>query len=200
MPIALVGANIVLRADRHNPSIVSKEWVAQKKIFEEEVREFAHLPVVSVLETENFRLTVDQERLQLVAKTPESSSVKALPQILSKYMAELPETPYKAIGFNYTYRADITSEGLKRLFLADDKRLGTIFSEDYAFGAIIKFRFQEFLVTVRMDPTGSNQATADFNFHFESGERETLAKKLFSHDETRAKSEETLGGLFDGKE
>ena len=111
---SLIGASIVVLAENHNPSIVSKDWLTQNKIIEEEILNFTHLPVVSITETNNFNLFIDPNKLQLTIKKISSENLKALPQIISEYLGKLPETPYTAIGFNYSYRLETEGKKNKR--------------------------------------------------------------------------------------
>lgn len=196
MRFELIRANIVVLAKNHNPSIVSKEWLAQNKIIEEQIISFTHLPVLSVIDTDNFKLVVDEDRLQLSIKKISPDNLKALPQIILKHINQLPETPYKAIGFNYFYRVGIGQENLKDVLLINDKRLMEIFSENYAFGGIIKFQFMDFMVTLTSHPTSNREITGEFNFHFEANNRDEIIKKLYEYPDTKKRAEEILGGLF----
>lgn len=196
MTLSLIGANIVLLAKNHNPSIVSKEWLTQNKIITEQILDFTHLPVISVIDTNNFNLMVDQDRLQLSLKKVDQKNLETLPQIISKYIDQLPETPYTTIGFNYSYRLENVQKKLKDVFLINDKRLTEIFSEDYAFGGIIKFVFGDFGVTFTTDQIEDKEIRGGFNFHFKSSKRGEIIKKLSKHSETKKRSEKILGELF----
>lgn len=196
MEFSLIGANIVVLAKSHNPSIVSKEWLTQNKIITEQILGFTHLPVVSVIDTNNFNLMVDQDRLQLSLKKVDQKNLETLPQIISKYINQLPETPYTAIGFNYNYRLENAQKKLKDVFLINDERLTEIFSEDYAFGGIIKFVSGDFVVIFKSTQTGDKEIRGDFNFHFKSSKRGEITKKLSEHSETKKRAEKILGGLF----
>ena len=124
---SLSGANVVILAKNHNPSIVSKEWLVQKKIIEEPVVSFVHTPAFSVVEADNFRLVVDPDRLQISVKNFDPKNIENLPKITDNYVNQLPETPYTAIGFNYSYRVATEKRDLKDIFLLMLKNL-----EDYS--------------------------------------------------------------------
>jgi len=96
-------ANIVILASNYNPSIVSKEWLYQKGIFTETVRNFVHTPVFALVESEGFGLVVDEERLQITVRKVTQDSLNASASIAEKFVSILPETPYKSIGLNYRY-------------------------------------------------------------------------------------------------
>jgi len=78
---SLIGASIVVLAKNHNPSIISKDWLIQNKIIEEEILNFTHLPIVSIIETNNINLFVDPNKLQL--------TIKKLAQKISKHYHRL---------------------------------------------------------------------------------------------------------------
>ncbi|MCK4475777.1 MAG: hypothetical protein KAU16_03540 [Methanophagales archaeon] len=193
---SLIEASIVVLAKNHNPSIVSKDWLTQNKIIEEEILNFTHLPVVSIIETNNFNLFVDPNKLQLTIKKISSENLKALPQIISEYLGKLPETPYTAIGFNYSYRLETEARKIKEVLLIDETRLIEIFSEDYTFGGIITFAFGDLTVKLIIKPINHKEIGGDFNFHFASNKKDEIIKKLFEHPDTKRKADEILGGLF----
>jgi hypothetical protein len=183
-------------ANKHNPAIASKDWLTQKNIIEEEITKFTHLPVVSLIETENFELVVDLDRLQLSIKKISPENLETLPQIIFKYMSKLPETPYTAIGFNYSYHIEIDQMKLKNLLLINDKKLTEIFTESYMFGILVKFQYKDFKVTLTLNPINGTKIKVDFNFHFESNKIESLLKNLYEHSQTKKTTEEILGGLY----
>jgi hypothetical protein len=199
MAFSLIEANIVVLAKNHNPSIVSKEWLIQNKIIDEQVLNFAHLPVVSVIETNNFNLIVDQNKLQLRIKKISPENLKALPQIILEYIGKLPETPYTAIGLNFSYHLEAKARKIKDILLIDDKRLIEHFSEDYTFGGIITFAFGDFIVKLTIQPINHKEIKVDFNFHFASNKKDKIIKKLFEYPDTKIKADEILGGLFNAE-
>jgi len=196
MEFPLIRANLVVLAKNHNPSIVSKEWLTRNKIIEEGITSFTHLPVVSVIDTNSFNLVVDPERLVLSVKEISSDNLTMLPKIISKYITQLPETTYTAMGFNYHYRVEIGQKKLKDVLLINDKRLVEIFSENYTFGGIITFHFNDFVVTLTFRPISNTEIRAEFNFHLKCNDRDEMTKKLLEHPETKKRAEELLGGLF----
>jgi len=69
----LVNINIVLIARNHNPAIPTKDWLLHKKIFDEKPLSFVNTPVLSLFESPKFNFSVDDNRLQLSAKKPDSN-------------------------------------------------------------------------------------------------------------------------------
>ena len=106
MEISLRVANIVILANTHNPSIISKEWLKEREVIEEAVVNFTHTPVFSIVETNNFLFIVNPDRLEISIKSTTTENMENLPRIVKKYINRLPETPYTAIGFNYIYHVN----------------------------------------------------------------------------------------------
>ena len=188
---------MIVLAKNHNPSIVSKEWLTRNKIIEEEITSFTHLPVVSVIDTNSFNLVVDPERLVLSVKKISYDNLTMLPKIISKYITQLPETTYTAIGFNYHYRFEISQKKLKDTLLVDTSKLKELIRGDYGFGGIVTFQFNDFVVTLTFRPTSdTEETTGEFNFHHKCRNREEMTRKLLEHPKTKKRAEELLGGLF----
>jgi len=196
MELLLKNTNIVMLAKNHNPSIVSKDWLTQKKIIEEEVNKFTHTPVFSLVETTNFTFIVDPDRLQISVKNITPENVKNLPKITERHINQLPETPYTAIGLNYIFHIISAKQSLKDVFSTDEKKFRELFSHDYQLGGVIRFKFEEFLVRVNLLPLDDDKIVADFNFHINSGEIEKIRDKLRIYSKAKKKAEEILGGLF----
>jgi hypothetical protein len=192
---SLSGANIVILAKNHNPSIVTKEWLAQKEIIKEGIVNFTHTPLFSLVETTNFNLIVDPNRLQISVKKAIPENIENLPKIIETYITKLPETPYTAIGFNYSYRITMGGRSLKDIFSFDDKILRKIFSNDYRLGVTVHFTVRDFVVQVNLQPP-NEELKANLNFHFESENSEEIKKKVEEYSELKKKAEEILEGLF----
>lgn len=195
MELSLGGANIVILAKNHNPTIVSKEWLTQKKIIGGDIVNFAHTPAFSVVETDIFGFIVDPERLQISVKKDIPENIENLPKVAKTYISELPETPYTAIGFNYLYEV-ITKQSLKNILSPNDEKFKRLFSEDYQLGGNIRFRFEDFLVRINFKPVNDERIVADFNFHFNSEDIGEIIEKIEMYNTIKRKSEEILEGLF----
>ncbi len=196
MELSLDGANIVILASNHNPTIVSKEWLIQKKIIGGDIVNFAHTPAFSIVETDMFGFIVDPERLQISARKNISENIENLSGIATRYVTELPETPYTAIGFNYLYHVT-TRNSLTELLSPNDEKFRKLFPEDYQLGGNIHFRFEDFLVRINFQPVDDGRIVADFNFHFNSNNISKIIKKIETYIMMKRKSEEILEGLFD---
>jgi len=191
----LDNTNVVILAKSHNPTIVSKEWVIKKEVLEEPIINFIHTPPFSMVENKDLRIHVDSDKMQIIVKRVEPDIIDKLPRIIKNYVNSLPETPYTAIGFNFSYR-EITEKNLGSIFSPDVEKFRKAFSEEYRVGGIIQFNFDEFIVTVNLRP--GEKVIADFNFHsdIKDGSSEII-EKLKSYYETMRKAEGVLEVLFD---
>lgn len=190
----LDNTNVVILARSHNPTIVSKEWVIKKEVLEEPIINFIHTPPFSMVENNDLRIHVDSGRMQIIVKRVEPDIIDKLPIVIKNYVNSLPETPYTAIGFNFSYR-EITEKNLGSIFSPDVEKFRKAFSEDYRVGGTIRFNFEDFIVTVNLLP--DEKVLANFNFHSDIKEGSSgIMEKLKSYHETMRKAEEVLEVLF----
>jgi len=190
----LDNTNVVILARSHNPTIVSKEWVIKKEVLEEPIINFIHTPPFSMVENNDLRIHVDSGRMQIIVKGVEPDIIDKLPIVIKNYVNSLPETPYTAIGFNFSYR-EITEKNLGSIFSPDVEKFRKAFSEDYRVGGTIRFNFEDFIVTVNLLP--DEKVLANFNFHSDIKEGSSgIMEKLKSYHETMRKAEEVLEVLF----
>ncbi len=196
-PFTLSGTNIVILARNYNPSIVSKEWLYEKNIVRETVTNFVHTPPLSVVETERISFVLDENRLQISLKSITTESIESLPKIAAIFVSCLPETPFVAVGFNYTYNIPKETSRLKTLFAIDDTKLKELFSENCEVGLIVSFPFKAFIGRMTAPPIRGKitRITMDFNFHSDSHGADEVKKRLKLYPETIEKTEEILRGL-----
>lgn len=196
-PFTLGGVNIVILARNYNPSIVSKEWLYEKNIVRETVTNFVHTPPLSVVETEQISFVLDENRLQISSKSVTMESIENLPKIATLFVSCLPETPFVAVGFNYTYYTRKETSHLKTLFALDDAKLKELFSENCEVGLIVSFPFKQFIVRMSAPPAKdtATKITINFNFHSDFRGAEEIKDRLESHSTTIEKAEEILRRL-----
>jgi len=192
---ALRGANIVILAKNYNPSIVTKDWLDRKGIIKKDaVINFVHTPPFSLVETDDFSLVVDLDRLQISVKKINSENIEKLPKLIEDYTNNLPETPYETIGFNFSY--GIPGErSIQDILCLDKERIANIYPDDYRLGMTIHTKFRDFLVRVNVQPS-NGELIADFNFQFKLNNSEEIKTKLGEYSDLMTKIEEDLGGLF----
>lgn len=189
--------NIVLLAENHNPSIISKEWIIQNKLLEGEIINFAHLPVASIVEDIDYNLFIDENSLRLDVKNVNETTLINSPEILKKYIEKLPEIPYTAIGFNFIFNLKEDQTKLENIFISDVSKLKEIFSEHYTFGTIVKFSFEDFIATVKITPDDDETIKADFNFHYPSNNTAKIIKALEKYDKTLERAQNVITDIFE---
>ena len=113
-----------------------------------------------------------------------------------KYVEKLPETPYKAVGFNFIYSVKENHEKLKDILVINDEKLLNVISSDYLFGGIIKFDFENFKVTLTLQPKNVEDTVCDFNFHFPSSNPKEIIEILQKYLITNEEAENVIGGLM----
>ena len=161
------GANAVILASNYNPSIVSKEWLYQRGIFTEAVRNFVHTPVFALVESEEFSLMVDEQKFQLTVRKVTQDNLNDSVSIVERFVDVLPETPYKAVGLNYHYTFPRERCDLGAIFSPNNAKLSELLSSTYELGATIIFEYEKFVVTFTVLPSLSKeqQIRMSFNFH-----------------------------------
>lgn len=192
----------MILAKNHNPSIISKEWLSQKKIIGDDFVNFTHTPAFSIVETELLSLVVDPDRLQLAIKSDIENKVDTLEQSILSYVQALPEVPYSAIGFNFLYMLVARKDIIKKIFHPSDEKFKELFSENYQLGGIIKFNSDGFLVTISLQPNitnnVNNEIKADLNFHYILKDLSEVSDVIGKHKQMKEKSESILEMLFSG--
>ena len=158
---------------------------------------FVHTPPLSLVETERISFVIDESRLQISLKSVTTENVEALPKVATGFVSCLPETPFVAVGFNYTYYIPKESSRLKTLFALDDTKLKELFSGSCEVGLIVSFPFEEFVVRMSAPPAkdGDSRITIDFNFHSDCHGDDAVKERLKLHPKTLEKTEEVLRGL-----
>lgn len=197
MPMLPVDATTVILASNYNPAIVSKEWLLQKKIFTETIGNFVHTPPFSLVENENFHLTVDERRFQIAVKRVTQDRLSAMTKIAARFVQTLPETPYKALGINYQF--DVASEqcDLNKIISPKSERIRELFAEEFELGATVRFQFRDFVTTVTMQPDFARQRNfrVAFNFHSDIPSVNELKKRLTLQDALLSKAQDIIEGL-----
>jgi len=159
LKLELSAANVVVIAQSHNPTIPSKEWLLANGIISPPVVNFTHVPVFSLVETEQVILVVDESRLQVSSKKLDEEGLAYVMQAVARYVRHLPETPYTAVGLNFHWSAVAedehkVSELARRAFVGDRDRLIRALStdKDLRVGSILYVGRHGFLLKVVIEP------------------------------------------------
>lgn len=161
-------ANVVILASNCNPSIVSKEWLRRKRVFTDTVRNFVHTPVLSLVESDQFRLMVDESRLQFTVRKVTQDNLSALTTIPQRFVKALPETPYTAVGLNYSYMFPGQRCDLDTILAPKRERLGELLAPTYQLGATVVFAFEKFVATLTISPPFGKQTQTRIQLNFHS--------------------------------
>lgn len=201
MNVVLTQANIVILASNHDPGIVSRDWINQKKIFTEEPINYIHTPGFSLVETENYSLQIDQKRLNIGVKNLNENMISRLPEIASKYVEALPETPYRAVGLNSNWIAQLEHpDKLKGIFITDKNHLNAIFHEGtYNVGGIVIYKYDPFNLHLTVRPEQGNNVSLDFNYHSEISDFKELSKIISNFVEVRNHALNIVSKLLGGE-
>ena len=160
-------ANVILHAENHNPSIVSKDWLMQQSILTEHPIDFKHFPFFSSVETETYTLLVDQQVLNLNLKVINESTLPELADMMKRYVAVLSHIPYKAVGFNISWLiSDINANDiLKDVFVGDRNKLLSIVGEHHGVGGILFYNHDTFQAELTARPISANEVSININFN-----------------------------------
>ena len=180
MEVVQTQANIVILASNHDPRIVTKDWLNQKGILTEESINHIHTPGFSLVETGNYSLQIDQQRLNIGLKHFNENLLMRLPAIAGKYIEVLPKTPYRAVGLNSNWVIQLKRpDVLKEIFVAKPKQLEAIFNEgNYNIGGIVIYEYNPFRLQLTVRPEQENNVILDFNYHSDVSGVNALSERV----------------------
>lgn len=200
MPTERVAANVVIAAQRFNPSIFTQLWLVRKGIVDEEG--FGSGCIVSddlsKIETKRFGLLVIPSQLQFVPRGKFDDEADWVREKVGKIVRLLPETPYLGIGSNFEWLVwpddDDAFRLAKRLFCplgrppfdefqADDATFGASMSQD-ELGCRLNLDVKP--IEVHRNRDGANlverRLRFTFNFHLEvSGDQGDSVQRIEEH-------------------
>lgn len=189
------GFNIVIFAKNHNPTIVSKDWLTEKGMLKEKVNNFAQTPVFSIIETDNYDLIVDPEKLILTSKDSSDEKIKRILDISKVYSERLTEIPYKNLEMRYIFEIDSNENHLKELFSKNDNLFKSIFGEKYEISGIIQSELDRFTYNVRFLKF-KEKVIGDFCYNFKIENYKDIGAGLAQYPKLIKKSQDIIKGLF----
>ncbi len=187
MKLDKLQADVVVVASQFNPSIITQHWLIKNNFFTED--EFSpdcvFSSLVADIRTDQFNILVMPERLQFTPKV-ENTDVQSslITSKLGKIIAQLPHTPFSALGFNFLWlidtEADSQTKVSRKLFFKQESNLYKKFDTDDAnFGAymskdILGCRLKLDIKPVRMLIKDDNRSLLQcaFNFHLDLPDEE----------------------------
>lgn len=194
---SLRGAAIVILARKHNPTIASKEWLERKRIVAGPFGQFVHHDAISVVEGQHVSLMLDESRLNLSLRNPTEENVALLTDSALRFVRALPETPYSAVGLNFTYAVSTAHLMLDPVIETASDTLVGLFGETYELVGAATFKFEDFVVKVNFPaaPAGNGVAVASFNFHSDVNGKDEAVARIKRHGATLRKAETIIEGL-----
>lgn len=171
MDIKLVSADIVILATAHNPSVLSPEWLKEKKLISKNLNNFIYTPDLSVCESNDFSLVVDRQRLNIASKMVSADSLNIIKNIAMSYIKLLPNIPYTALGMNFAWMvkanaSEITPDISIKIDQLDN--FSKIFPDhELSYGCIIKAKKPPYLLKLIIEPKDDKSLVLNFNYHHE---------------------------------
>ena len=192
-------ATIVILARKFNPSIVSRDWLAEKDILTEPISKFVHTDVLSLIEGERFALVLDESRFQLTLKPPvDDEGLARLTESASHFVQELPQTPYGALGFNFAFAVSVSQLELSQVARLDADHLANLFGNDTSVGFSVTFSHDGFVAKAQIPSVGTSGGIAEvtFNFHANVRNAEDLLERLRRHPSALEKGKAIVTSLL----
>lgn len=163
-------ASIVIRAQSHNPTIISPGWVQKALLIKEPPSNFVCTPPFSLFDSASFLLTVDTERLELVPKVLDEEHISVCGQAASAYFRTLPHIPYRSLGLNYiwAYSPKPTGKPLPRVkVVIDELDLSRVFNgRSIKYGGTVRVELRPYVLTVRIDYEDDQTIVFNYNFSY----------------------------------
>lgn len=165
-------ASIFITANNHNPMIVSKDWINQKGIIEEECENFNHSPTISIFTSKTYELIVDQQKLELNLRIISETNLLKLPEMIKKYVEALPETPYTSLELSFTWNTvkdDEAYQILKDKYLNNDDVVKRCKGDHETLIGFNIFRStKDYILRIIINPWGTsgNSVVDGFNINF----------------------------------
>lgn len=212
MKTSVTGVNITILAKNHNPSIASVEWLRDKEIITEQPENFTHTPVFSLFVSTNFQFFVETDALQLSLRIINDDNIKHLPEIITKYVDSLPETPYTSIrmNFNWTGYSEESYSGfqiLKDKLIRHKEIIEKVFppelEADTKVGIIIYDLRKDYRLKLTIEPKLDSNSKEDiafnFNFHFDVKDVNIIKEKLSRFSEIYKLSQDIVEKIIGGE-
>lgn len=177
----LTKAAVVLLADTYNVSIFNQIWLVESGILtKDEILNGQTLqsPVAVNVVCDDFELLIVSDRAQLTFHKKFQEMGEIVKRIFKGITANLPHTPFMAIGINLDYQIEAQGNAnfnrrIKSIFLTEQNPLAKHFQADDARFGLYLSQDVEPGVRLRLDikpiPTenGNDAESIKFNFHKE---------------------------------
>lgn len=201
MRISLNGADLVILASSHNPSIMSPEWLEKYEIVNEEPKQFVHTRDFSLFESESYSLIIDQQRMQVSLRTPSKEKLRSMAEIGAKYIQLLHHIPYQAIGINFLlHKIAEQGEILPKIRVAIggiDDLPHAIEGHELRLGCIIQANKDPYVLRLIIEPQNESILSYSFNYHhvLKDDVANRAIEYIYNIDNLYRNSEELAGKL-----
>jgi len=181
MEIERVNENVVVTAEQFNPSILGQLWLVRNNLVAEDGFEEGCLfaDTVAHIRARDFDLLVVPQRAQLTPKVDSDRQQDVICDKIGTLVSRLPETPYRALGFNLIRHIAPDGESIedlcRRLFYTESSPVHKFFNvEDGRFGSYLSkntlgFRLKLTAVPVVVESPGKEARhviSFTFNYHY----------------------------------
>lgn len=207
----LASTNVVIVAQKFNPSIINQLWLVKNHI----VAEDAFLPggvsvdMIAQLRTSDFELLILPDRLQF-GLMDIAHGQDVINRALAGIVRALPHTPYRGIGSNFVWHIDPQPESIehasRRLFFRDDNPMYHEFDvPDAQFGGYLSKPVEQALLGVDVKPITSLENNVpvyklqcSYNFHTDTASEspvDVILAHLSRWDQYRLLAEIIVGSI-----
>jgi hypothetical protein len=185
MHTQLANSNVVITAEQFNPSIVREMWLVRTGLVNEGefVEGCVFADTIAHVRTQEFELMVIPQRAQFSMNVEPERQQQQICDKLGLLVARLPETPYRALGFNLAWHLapETSVEDLsRRLFSVPDSPVHRFFDvPNGRFGSYLSkdtlgFRLKLTALPIFVDHPGQERThliAFSFNYHHDLPER-----------------------------
>ena len=176
--IDLIEKNIVIVAHEFNLATMNSIWFYKNNIFsEDELKGNISTPLLFEVHSKEFMFRIDPQRIQFSIFSKTEKLEEMMLSKINKIINLIPNSPFSAIGFNFTYhyysKEQDAGQLSKELFYFKDSKLAQEFNTDDArFGAYFSKNIDEFRLKLDIKPVPLTQKSIrderiqfSFNFH-----------------------------------
>jgi len=181
MGVSLAVGNVVLTAEQFNPTIISQIWLARIGLVPEDGFRDGCIfsPHVAQVRTREFELLVIPQLAQFVPSVEQGQQQRVIVDKLGLLVERLPETPYRALGFNITWHLQPEKSSIeeftRRLFRVPDGPVHKFFDDTKdRFGSYLskdslgfRLKLMALPVVVPSPEQQRHLVAFNFNYHFD---------------------------------
>lgn len=205
----LIVSNVIIVADKFNPSLFSQIWLDKHGILPEQESKGDQIntPVFVLAQSELFSLQVWPERLQFSYKAAAEDATELIRNRVGRIVELLPHTPFTAAGMNFTWHVSMEDSlsfpAVDKSMFWRDSSLHSLFdTKDARFGGYFSKNFLGTRLRLDIKPVNKNGLEffqAAFNFHVDlaKGDPVELILRNLQDWEALKKHSEQISDVID---